>query len=117
MAYVVEHADMGMIEVGNGFGFALETLFANGVRTELRGENLDGDAAIQTRIFGAINLSHPARTERDTDLVRTKSCTWRERHLWRDYTPGKPLRGNSDRVTSYPAGLSCDIVGYDLRHE
>jgi hypothetical protein len=25
MAYVVEHADVGMIEAGDGFGFALET--------------------------------------------------------------------------------------------
>jgi hypothetical protein len=69
-----------MIEAGDGFGFALEALFANGIRGELRGENLDGDGAVQPRILGAVHLSHPARAERDADLIGTKLCTRSERH-------------------------------------
>jgi len=69
MAYVVEHADVGMIEAGDGFGFALEALFADRIRGELLGENFDGDGAVQPRIYGAVNLSHPARAERDADLI------------------------------------------------
>src|SRR6516165_6602689 len=34
MAYVVEHADVGMIQLGDGLGFALEALLANGIRRE-----------------------------------------------------------------------------------
>src|ERR1700740_675687 len=46
MAYVVEHADVGMIQARDSFGFALEALFADGISGELRGQNLDGDRAV-----------------------------------------------------------------------
>jgi hypothetical protein len=80
MAYVVEHADVGMIEARDGLGFALEALFANGIRGELRGENLNRYRAIKACVIGAIHFAHAARTERDADLVGTKLCTRSERH-------------------------------------
>ena len=38
---------------------------------EMRGENLNGDDAIEKRVVGAIRLSHPARGGPGGDLVRT----------------------------------------------
>ena len=49
---VVNLADIGMIERGNGFGFTLKTL------CELRGGHFDGDNAIQTCICGSIHFAH-----------------------------------------------------------
>src|SRR5262249_51751211 len=87
MTYVVEHADVGMIEAGDGFGFALKALFANGISGELRGENLDGDAAVQPRIFGAIHFAHAASAERGDDFIGTKLCTRSEWHRGAIITP------------------------------
>ena len=48
-AYVVEMADMWMIQRGNGAGFALETLLEFGIVGEMSRENLDSDSAIEAR--------------------------------------------------------------------
>jgi hypothetical protein len=52
-----------MIECGGGTGFLLEAAKAFGIRGEGSRQNLDGDFALESRIMGAINLSHAARTE------------------------------------------------------
>jgi len=50
MTNIVQHANVGMIQAGDGFRFAFEALPANRIRRELSGENLDGDIAIKARV-------------------------------------------------------------------
>ena len=71
MADVVEHADVGMIEAGNSFGFAFETLFLHGIGRKMRGKNLDGDSAVEAGVARAIDFSHAAGAERRDDFVGT----------------------------------------------
>ena len=37
-----------------------------------RGENLDGDGAIEPRVAGLVDLAHPARAKRRDDFVRAE---------------------------------------------
>jgi len=76
----MQGANIGMVQAGDGLGFALKPLFANRIRGELRWENFDRDGALQPRVAGAVHLSHPACAERRGDFIRAKLCTWGERH-------------------------------------
>ena len=59
MANVVERADVRMIQTGNRFGFALETLAQFSTIGKMLWQNFDGDNSVQTGVFGAINLTIP----------------------------------------------------------
>ena len=61
MTDVMQHADVRMIQAGDGFRFAFESLFANWIRGQLRGKNLDRNNAIKARVARAVNFAHPAR--------------------------------------------------------
>jgi hypothetical protein len=52
---------MGMIQAGDGFGFAFEPLPQHRIPGKVRGQNLNGNGSIETRIFGAIHFAHPTR--------------------------------------------------------
>ena len=52
VADVVEGADVGMIQAGNGFCFALESLAQFGAVREMIGQNFDGDDAIEAGVAG-----------------------------------------------------------------
>ena len=58
-----------MVERGQRFRFALEPRDAFGIAGERFGQNLDRDFAIELRVTRAIDLAHPAGTERCDDLV------------------------------------------------
>ena len=79
VADIVQHADVGMIQTGYGFGFSLESLSAPGIRRELQ-QNLDGDGALQPRVSRTVDLTHPAHTERRRDFIRPKLLTWSQSH-------------------------------------
>ena len=68
-AYVVQRADVGMIQAGDGFGLALEALPAHRIVREMRRKNLDGDRTVQARVQRPINLAHSARAERRDNFV------------------------------------------------
>jgi hypothetical protein len=53
-----------MVERRDGFGFTLEAF------AELRGGNFDRDVAIQTRVSGAIYLTHATGTYWRKNLLR-----------------------------------------------
>ena len=82
MANIVQHADMWMIQMGDGFCFSFEALLVHRVAAELGGENLNGYCAVQPRIARAIYLSHPTRAQRRKDFVGPKSCCRGQRHDW-----------------------------------
>src|SRR5215469_12263283 len=81
MADVVEHADVGMVQAGDGFGFALESLSLRGIGGKLR-QNLDRDCPFQPRVARTVHLTHPARAECRRDFIRPKLLTWSQSHRW-----------------------------------
>jgi len=62
-ASVVERADVWMVQAGNCFCFALESLAQLGAVGEMSGKNFDGDNSIEARITGFVYLAHSARTD------------------------------------------------------
>jgi hypothetical protein len=71
-----------MLQGGNGLGFALKALLQAGVGREVRGQNLDGNAAVKACVTGAIDLSHSPGTERGLDFIRAKLGASGEGHAW-----------------------------------
>ncbi len=79
---IVQSADVGVLQSGNGLGLALEALLEGGVGREVRGQDLDGDAAVEAGVAATIDLSHAASTERGEDFIRAKLGARREGHAW-----------------------------------
>jgi len=71
---IVQSADVGMVQRGDGVRFALEAL------GKLLIGNFDGDDAIQSRVAGLVDFAHAAGTEGRSDLVRTQPSSGRQRH-------------------------------------
>jgi len=68
----VDLRDVGMIQRGQGLGFAIKARQAFRVAGERARKNFDGDVALQLRVVRAIHLTHPTRAERCQDLVLTE---------------------------------------------
>jgi hypothetical protein len=68
LADVVQEADPGMIERGNGFRLPSELLSQIGTPP---GRHFDRDSPVQTRIPCAIDVPHSSRADPWTDFVRT----------------------------------------------
>ena len=60
---VVQRADVGMIQRGDGAGFALEAL------TETLHRNFDGNVAVQASIASPVHLTHPAPADGSEDFM------------------------------------------------
>ena len=76
----VDRGDVRMIEGGEHLGFALETREAIGVERQGLREDLHGDVAIQRAIMCAIDLAHPALSNRAGNFVRAKASADGESH-------------------------------------
>src|SRR6202035_5918822 len=63
LADVVNGADVGMIQSGRGLGFAAKALERLTVLGEIFGEKLEGDEAVEARVFRFVNHTHAAATE------------------------------------------------------
>ena len=103
MANIVQRADMGMAQAGDGLGLTVEPFAQLRITGEVLGQNLDGDVAIEARILGAIDLAHSSGAESRHDLVGAKTHADGKRHC------------RSRSVTHSTAGRpeSGPIVGYD----
>jgi tetratricopeptide (TPR) repeat protein len=71
----VDVGDVGMVERGEDFGFALEP------SQPLAIVHLDRDLALQLRIARAIHLAHSPRAEGGDDFGDANSRAWSQRHL------------------------------------
>ena len=69
-----------MIQRGENLGFALEASDAVGVGEKFLGEDLDGDAAPQLRVAGAVDFAHAARAERSDDFIGAEVGAGSEGH-------------------------------------
>jgi hypothetical protein len=58
-----------MVQAGDGFCFALESLAQFRAPGEMGGKNLDGDNSIEAGVPGAINFAHSARTDSGEDFI------------------------------------------------
>jgi len=100
-AHVVDGADAGMVERGNGLGLALEALERVG-RARIGGQHLDGHDAVQPRVARAIHLPHAARAEGAEDLVGTEARAGGKGHCARIIrafsTPACPVERRGNRV-------------------
>ena len=68
-ADVVERADVRMIELRDGAGFAIEALAELRVGREQRRENLDRDRTIEPRVAGPVDLAHTAGADEREHFV------------------------------------------------
>ena len=66
---VVKRADVRMVQTGDRARFTLEALSHGDVVGEMGRQHFDGDRPIEPRVLGAINLAHPAGSNRGEDLV------------------------------------------------
>ena len=73
-ADVVECADVGMIQAGDGPRLALEAL------GKAAGAYLDGDGAIQAGVARPEDLAHTSGTQRGQDLIGPESSVCRQWH-------------------------------------
>ena len=69
LADVVEDADVGMFQVGDGFGFALEALAEFGLVRQMRGQDLDRHQTIQAGIAALIDFPHPPHAQQREDFM------------------------------------------------
>jgi len=77
---VVERADVGMVEGGDGAGLALEARAQVRVRGQVFREDLDGYGAVQARVARLVHLAHAACAEAVQDLVGTESRSDHQSH-------------------------------------
>src|SRR5262249_475784 len=79
-ADVVERADVRVRELRDRLGFALEPLADLLAGTELGGEDLDRDVAVEPGVASLVDLAHAAGGERGNDLVGPEPGSGGERH-------------------------------------
>ena len=80
LADVIERANVGMRELGDGLRLACETKLELGILREFRRQDLDRHLPIEPRIAGTVDLPHPARPDRSDDLVRPQARTGSDCH-------------------------------------
>jgi hypothetical protein len=71
----VERDNIGVVQRGDGLGFALKTLQALTVEGHLGGKGLQRNHAVQVQVFRRVDLPHAAAAERPHDPVVQQSCT------------------------------------------
>jgi hypothetical protein len=72
-----------VVQVGDRLGFALESLAQKRIAGEVGRKDLHRNGALEPRVARSLDLSHAAGTERRFYLVRAKSGSGGERHLYR----------------------------------
>ena len=71
----VELGDVRVVERGEDLRLALEAGEAVGVGGEGRGQQLQGDVAVEARVGRAVDLAHSSGADRGDDLVRAETAS------------------------------------------
>ena len=79
-ADVVKRTNVRVIQLGDRFGLALEPFLALRALGEMRGKDLDGNEAVETRVAGFVDFPHTADANRRQDFVRTQPRAGFEGH-------------------------------------
>ena len=69
-----------MIQRRDRAGLAIEPLAQIRIRSDVRGQDFNGDRAIKPRVPGFVDLAHSAGPQGRLDLVRAEACTGRKSH-------------------------------------
>ena len=69
VADIVQGADVGMVETGNGVGFTTEARQPLRITGEVFRKDLDGDGPSETGVGSLVDFAHPARTDLADDLI------------------------------------------------
>jgi hypothetical protein len=93
---VVDRADVGMRELRDRLGLAVETLPHLGGGRHVRRQDLDRDDAQEAAVARPVDLSHPSRAQRREDLVGAETRARRESHLF--LQPRLPVLHNRERL-------------------
>ena len=80
LAYVVQRADVRVIERGNRARFAIESFAELWVRGEVRGKDFDCYPTIEPRVASEIDLAHPSRADERENFVSAKADARRDGH-------------------------------------
>jgi hypothetical protein len=80
LAEIEDREDVRMRERGHGPGLAPEARQRIRVLGEVAGQHLDRDVAAELRVFGAVDLAHPAAAQWRHDLVESESSPGRQAH-------------------------------------
>jgi hypothetical protein len=75
LADVVERADVGMRQLGDGACLAVEALAELRIGGELLRQDLDRDGPIEPRIPGPVHLAHSTFAKFCEDLIRAEPGT------------------------------------------
>ena len=97
LADVIKRADVRIVERGDVFRFAVESLDELRIRGERGRQDFDGHDAIEPAIPGFVDLAHPPGAEGRLDLIRTEERDRRQvdiragRGLYQQHRPGDAL--------------------------
>ena len=80
-AHVMQLANVRMIQRRDGARLTFEALSCISLVGHVSRKNLDGNAAVEPGIAGAIHFAHAARSKRPENLVRPKPCAGRQPHM------------------------------------
>jgi hypothetical protein len=70
MTYVMQRADVGMIQTSDGASFALKSPAQLGTICKMRRKNLDGDDAIEASVSRLSHIAHPTPNDSGEDFIR-----------------------------------------------
>jgi hypothetical protein len=107
----VDRSNVGVIERGENFGFALESRHAVSIPRKRFWQDLNGYIAAKFRITGTVNLTHPARTNSGENFVRAQTAAGERRH---EHQPAWNLSLRKTRCT-YTMGTVAKILHHKRR--
>src|SRR5262249_4148967 len=96
---IVDRGDVGMIERGQNFGFALESTDAIANSRELVRQDLDRYTSIELRITCAVHLTHSAFAKQSGNFVGAELCADGQSH---DFACDYRTQKVSGRITALP---------------
>jgi hypothetical protein len=75
MSNVVDHDDVGVLELGRRPSLALKALYELLVKAQLWSEYLDGNVAVEGTLVGTIDHRHPTAADLFDNVVIAESVT------------------------------------------
>ena len=108
-ADVVQRTDVQMLDGRNRARFAFEALNKAGRSGDVRGKNLDGDRAIETRVARPIDFAHGPCSGQGLDLIRAEQRPLNECHVtvgWERRGYRKPKK-TALSFSTFPVSQRC----------
>ena len=81
MPEIVERTDVRMTEGRGGLRFPEKSPATHRIGDDVIGKDLEGDAAIEAKIPGTVDLAHAPATNKGRDFVGPQSSAHSERHV------------------------------------